>query len=177
MSRLTAPPRAEPLAAASGAARLLFPVLAAGVFLGGLDQTVVVTALPAMIRELEVPFTRLDEAAWIVSAYLIGYTVALPLVGRVADRYGHLPVYVACLMFFAASSVVCGAAQSLEWLVLARGFQALGGGAVLPVALGLLGSRGGALTQIGRFGLLLGLAEAGGVVGPLYGAAVLNWLD
>src|SRR4051812_21101450 len=127
MSRLSAPPRVESASAAVGAARLLFPVLAAGGFLGGLDQTVVVTGLPALIRELDVPFTRLDEAAWIVSAYLIGYTVALPLVGRVADRYGHLPVYVACLILFAATSVACGAAQSLEWLVLARGFQALGG--------------------------------------------------
>ncbi len=159
------------------ARRLLLPTLAAGVFLGGLDQTVVVTALPPMIQDLDVPFTRLDQAAWIVSAYLIGYTVALPLVGRVADRYGHLAVYVACLVLFAGTSVLCGAARSLDWLVLARGLQALGGGAMLPVALGLLGSRQSALVQIGRFGLLLGLAEAGGVVGPLYGAAVLHWLS
>jgi len=169
MSPSSAPP--------SGAARLLLPVLAAGVFLGGLDQTVVVTALPPMIQDLEVPFTRLDQAAWIVSAYLIGYTVSLPLVGRVADRYGHLAVYVACLALFSLTSVACGAAQSLDWLVAARGVQALGGGAVLPVALGLLGSRGSALAQIARFGMLLGLAEAGGVLGPLYGAIVLNWLD
>jgi MFS family permease len=147
------------------------------VFLGGLDQTVVVTALPSMVQDLDVPFTRLDQAAWIVSAYLIGYTVSLPLVGRVADRYGHLAVYVACLALFALTSVACGAAGSLEWLVGARGVQALGGGAVLPVALGLLGSRGSALSQIGRFGMLLGLAEAGGVVGPLYGALILSWLD
>src|SRR5438067_212315 len=103
-------------AAAIRAERLLLPALAAGVFLGGLDQTVVVTALPAMIQDLEVPFTRLDQAAWIVSAYLIGYTVALPLVGRVADRYGHLPVYVACLAIFALTSVVCGLAKSLDGL-------------------------------------------------------------
>ena len=159
------------------AQRLLLPTLAAGVFLGGLDQTVVVTALPSMIRELEVPFNRLDQAAWIVTSYLIGYTVALPLVGRVADRYGHLLVYVICLAWFAITSVACGLAPSLEWLVAARALQALGGGAVLPVALGLLGSRASAMAQIGRFGLLLGLAEAGGVVGPLYGAMVLNWLD
>src|SRR5919206_2877638 len=115
MSPSSAPARAREAAAPGWAARLLFPVLAAGVFLGGLDQTVVVTALPSMIQDLEVPFTRLDQAAWIVSAYLIGYTVALPLVGRIADRYGHLAVYVACLALFACTSVACGAARSLDW--------------------------------------------------------------
>src|SRR5438094_4549672 len=174
MSPSSAPARGA--AAELRAAQLVLPALAAGVFLGGLDQTVVVTALPAMIQDLEVPFTRLDQAAWIVSAYLIGYTLALPLVGRVADRYGHLPVYVACLALFALTSLACGLAGSLDGLVLARGLQALGGGAMLPVALGLLGSRESALKQIARFGLLLGLAEAGGVVGPLYGALILNWL-
>src|SRR5437868_2147211 len=175
MSPSSAPARGTPTGLR--AAQLVLPALAAGVFLGGLDQTVVVTALPSMILDLDVPFTRLDQAAWIVSAYLIGYTVSLPLVGRVADRYGHLAVYVACLGVFALTSVACGAARSLEWLVAARGLQALGGVAVLPVALGLLGSRASAMAQIARFGMLLRLAEAGGVVGPLYGALVLSVLD
>src|SRR5690242_16881041 len=107
MSRSSVRLRERAGTAPGWAARLLLPTLAAGVFLGGLDQTVVVTALPSMVQDLEVPFTRLDQAAWIVSAYLIGYTVSLPLIGRFADRYGHLAVYVGCLALFALTSVAC----------------------------------------------------------------------
>src|SRR3982750_1953016 len=99
-------------------------VLLAAVFLGALDQTVVVTALPAVIDDLNVPFTRLNDAAWVVTAYLLGYTVAMPLVGRMSDRYGRQPVMVTCLVLLAITSVLCATARTLEWLILARGLQA-----------------------------------------------------
>jgi EmrB/QacA subfamily drug resistance transporter len=151
--------------------------LSTGVFLGALDQTVVVTALPSIILDLDVPFTRLNEAAWIVTAYLLGYTVAMPLVGRMSDLWGRGRVYAACLGLFAVTSIACGAARSLEVLILARGLQAVGGGALLPVTLAAAGD----LFTERRRTLLLGVvgaaAEAGGVLGPLYGAAVMEVLD
>ena len=61
-------------------------VAALGIFLTALDQTVVVTALWPISTDLEVPVTELDRAAWVVTAYLLGYTVALPLMGRVAPE-------------------------------------------------------------------------------------------
>src|SRR6476646_10687820 len=69
-------------------------VVALGVFLAALDQTVVVTALPAIATNLNIPVTELDKAAWVVTAYLLGYTVALPLMGRVADLYGQKRIYL-----------------------------------------------------------------------------------
>jgi hypothetical protein len=57
--------------------------LAVGVFVSGLDQTVVVAVLPRVITDLNVPITELDKASWIVTAYLLGYTVAMPLLSLI----------------------------------------------------------------------------------------------
>src|SRR3974390_183669 len=62
--------------------RLTLTVVCASVFLTALDQTVVVTALPSMSQDLNVPITQPNRLAWIVSGYLLGYVIAMPLMGR-----------------------------------------------------------------------------------------------
>lgn len=176
-------------------------VACAAVFLTALDQTVVVTALPQIINDLQVPVTQLDRAAWIISGYLLGYVLAMPLMGRVSDMYGRRRILVICLGIFALGSLFCGLAPvlgnsargaqiiaplqnigvsidspALVYLVAARFVQAAGGGAVVPVAMAVAGDFYGAK----RLGLALGLvgmvAEAGGVLGPLYGAIIVQTL-
>src|SRR5438874_13356023 len=105
-------------------ASLTLAILLAAVFLGALDQTVVVIALPAVIDDLQIPFNRLNDAAWIVTAYLLGYTVAMPLVGRMSDAFGRQKIMLGCLILLAITSLACGSATSLEWLIAARGLQA-----------------------------------------------------
>lgn len=75
---------------------LALAVLCAGIFLAAVDQTVVVTVLPSIIDDLEGGFSSaaVERAGWIVSSYLFGYTVVLPLMGRVADRFGHRRTYI-----------------------------------------------------------------------------------
>ena len=177
----------------------LLAMLAAcvAVFLTALDQTVVVTALPEIIQNLQIPVTELDHAAWIISGYLLGYVLMMPLMGRVSDLYGRRRVFVICLGIFAFGSLVCGLAPQLgdtldisflqnfgvnvdipglTWLVAARFVQAAGGGAVVPVAMAIAGDFYGSK----RLGLALGLigmvTEAGGVLGPLYGSFIVQTL-
>src|SRR5215467_4562771 len=83
--------RADGRLTASGGAALA--VLSVAVFLTALDQTVVVTALPKMIGDIGVSLNELDRAAWIVSGYLLGYVIAMPLMGRVADVFGRWRVF------------------------------------------------------------------------------------
>lgn len=169
----TAPEPPAPPGAASAVSRrrttLALTVLCSAVFLAALDQTMVVTVLPSIMRTLHIPYTKLDDAAWIVTGYLLGYTVAMPLFGRLADVRGRRMIFATALGVFAVGSVLCAFAGDLRWLVAARVIQAAGGGALVPVAMvvavGLLPTR-----RAFALGVVGAAAEAGGVLGPLYGA-------
>ena len=156
---------------------LVLALAGAGVFLAALDQTSVVTALPEIVDDLELPITRLDQAAWIVTGYLLGYTAAMPLLGRVSDVYGHGRIFLFSMLVFLAGSAGVALADDLWWLVAARVVQAIGGGAVVPVAIALAiealpGDRRGL-----AIGLVVAVAEAGAMLGPLYGGGLIALAD
>ncbi|MCI0816611.1 MAG: MFS transporter, partial [Chloroflexi bacterium] len=100
----------------------------AGVFLASLDQTSVVTALPEIMLDLGITVDRLDDLAWIVTAYLLGFTVVMPLLGRAGDVYGYRRLYIGATLVFGAGSALVALAPSLGWLIGARVVQAVGGG-------------------------------------------------
>ena len=87
----------------------LLAMLAAcsAVFLTALDQTVVVTALPKIITDLQITSEQLDRAAWIVSGYLLGYVIAMPFMGRVSDMFGRRRIFITCLGIFGFGSLLC----------------------------------------------------------------------
>lgn len=156
----------------SGAVALA--ILAAGVFLAALDQTVVVTVLYQVQIDYQLPPTKFDQLAWVITAYLLGYTVTLPLMGRVADVWGRKWVFLGCIALFLIGSVAAALSPTLPGLIAARVVQAVGGGALLPVGMAMtraLDIRGG---QTFALGLLGAAAEAGGVLGPLWGAAIIT---
>ncbi len=161
----------EDATSAKWGAPLAIVVVSAAVFLAALDQTMVVTVLPAMMRTLHIPYTQLDDAAWIITGYLLGYTVAMPLFGRIADTRGRRLMFVVALALFSIASILCALAPNLQTLVAARIVQAGGGGALVPIAMVIAVS-----ALPGRKALALGIvgaaAEAGGVLGPLYGATL-----
>ena len=149
-----------------------------GAFMTALDQTVVVTALPSVMLDLKIPATDLDRASWIITAYLLGYTVAMPLIGRLADVYGYPRVYQASLLVFILGSAMVALSGSLGWVVASRVIQAVGGGAAIPIGMALAST----LLPPERRGLALGIvggaAEAGSMLGPVYGGAIVelaNW--
>ena len=148
-----------------------------GSFITALDQTVVVTALPMMMVDLGVAVNQIDRASWIIISYLLGYTVVMPLVGRMSDVYGHVRVYRAALIIFVIGSVLVALSVTLDWIVAARVIQAVGGGATVPVGMAIA-----TLALPARFrglslGIVGGAAEAGSMLGPVYGAAILEVSD
>ena len=157
---------------------LVLTVIGLGAFVTALDQTVVVSALPSVMLDLKIPITGLDRASWIITSYLLGYTVAMPLIGRVADVYGYPRVYQLSLLVFIAGTTLVALASNLEWMVGARVIQAIGGGATVPIGMAIASS----LLPPERRGLALGIvggaAEAGSMLGPAYGGAIVelsNW--
>ena len=165
------------------------------VFFTAMDQTVVVTALPPMITDLGIGPTKLDHAAWIISAYLLGFIIAMPLMGRVSDIFGRRRIFLLCLSIFGIGSILCGLAPffaqlsdlgflsnlgidtsspGLIYLIAARFLQAIGGGAVVPVAMAIASDFYGEARRALALGVIGAVTEAGGVVGPLYGAIIVQ---
>jgi MFS family permease len=146
------------------------------VFSTALDQTVDVAALPSVMVDLEIPLTDLDTASWIVTAYLISYTVAMPLAGRLSDVHGRVRMFRAALVLFFIGSALVAVAPDFPWIVSARMLQAIGGGATVPIGLAMAVG----VVSPHRRGIALGLvaasAEAGSVLGPLYGGAIIEWM-
>ncbi len=153
-------------------------MLCTGIFLAALDQTVVVTVLPQIVSDLENSFSSagVERAGWIVTAYLTGYTVMLPLMGRVADLHGHRRTYNLAMAIFALGSLMCAFTPNLFFLVGFRAIQAVGGGAVLPIALAVVGRSFPPGKRALALGIIGAAAEAGGVLGPLYGSVIGQYL-
>ena len=154
----------------------VLPIVCVGVFLASLDQTSVVTALPAVMADLGVAINRLDDLAWVVIAYLLGFTAAMPLLGRAGDVYGYRLLYAGALGLFGLGSVLVALSPNLSWLIGARVVQAVGGGALIPAAIALASEGAPVRRRPIVFGIIGAAAEAGGVLGPLYGGAIVEWL-
>jgi MFS family permease len=160
----------------SGAAPLVILLLAAGVFIGTLDQTVVVTVLPKIIDDLGLPVSRFGEAAWIVSGYLLGYAIALPIAGSLADAYGHVRVFLACMLVLICGSAAVAMATSVPMLAAARIVQALGGGGVLPAGMAIAADLLPPSRRPPAFGLLAAANSASSLLGPLWGAVLAGFI-
>src|SRR5216683_1993846 len=144
-------------------------------FMGALDNLVVITALPAIHKEIGGSLTTLE---WTVNAYTLAVAATIITAAAAGDRLGRRRVYVFGLLLFTAASAACAIAPSPEILIGARAIQGIGAGIITPLSLTILTSafsarRRGAI--IGIWGGIGGLAIA---AGPLVSGAVtqgLNW--
>ncbi len=157
--------------------RLLLSLAAVAVAFAAADTYVVVLALPDMMASVGVPIDQLQRAAPIISGFLLGYVAMLPLIGRIADLRGRVPVLVAALVLFAVGSLVTTLAYDMPSMVGGRFLQGVGGGGLVPATLALVAD----LYPVERRGVPLGVVSAvqelGSVLGPLFGALVLAVAD
>ena len=158
-------------------APLILAVIGLGAFVTALDQTVVVTALPEVMLDLKIPVTRLDRASWIITAYLLGYTAAMPLMGRMADIYGYSRVYQAALVVFIVGTSLVALSTTLEWMVGARVVQAVGGGATVAIGLAIASTVLSPKQRGMAIAIVVASAVAGSMLGPAYGGALVELLD
>jgi MFS family permease len=156
---------------------LLVGVAGAGLFIAAIDAFVVVTLLPAMAGDVGLTIERFEQATPIVTGFLAGYVIAMPLLGAYSDVRGRAPVYAACMAAFAIGSVITATAgvwsfSGLRWLVIGRLIQGLGGGGLVPLSLGLAADLYRDRSRTLALGSVAALQEAGSVFGPLYGATI-----
>ena len=153
---------------------ILLGLAGAGLFVAALDAYLVVTLLPAMITDVGLTVDRFEQATPIITGFLGGYVVAMPLLGAYSDVRGRAPVYALCVAVFAAGSVVTATAGSLPWLVTGRVLQGLGGGGLVPLTLAVAADLYKDRARTLALGAVSGLQEAGSVFGPIYGATLAS---
>src|SRR5579872_24181 len=122
----------EPMVHLDHRARLI--VLGAvmlGLFLASLDQTVVGTALPRIVTDLN----GNSLYTWVVTAYLLSSTITVPIYGKFSDVFGRKVMLLIGIVIFLAGSALSGLSQNMTELILFRALQGLGAGAIFPIAL------------------------------------------
>jgi MFS family permease len=162
------------------ASRGLLTLAAVAIGFAAADTYVVVLALPDMMTAAGLTVAELQKAAPIISGFLLGYVAVLPLIGRVSDLRGRVPVLTGCLVIFAIGSVITAAGYDLPSIVLGRLIQGIGGGGLIPPTLALIADTWPAERRGMPLGIIGAVQELGSVLGPLWGAAILafgTWHD
>lgn len=157
--------------------RLLLGLAAGAVAFAAADTYVVVLALVDMMQGIGLSPEQLQRAAPIVSGFLLGYVAMLPLIGRIADLRGRVPVLTAALVVFAVGSIITAAAYDMPTMVGGRFLQGVGGGGLVPATLALVADLYPAERRAVPLGLVSAVQEIGSVLGPLLGAVVLAVAD
>src|SRR6266704_908252 len=103
--------------------------------LASLDQTIVSTAMPRVIADLQ----GFDRYTWVSTAYLLTSTVMVPIYGKLSDMFGRKPIFLFGIVVFLIGSALSGASQSMNELIAFRALQGIGAGALMPIAIAVVG--------------------------------------
>lgn len=143
----------------------VYAALMVTMLLAALDQTIVSTALPTIVGELD----GVDEMAWPLTAYILAATIVMPVYGKLGDMIGRKWVFIGAIGVFAVGSTVAGLAQDMTMLIAGRGIQGIGGGGLMIVSQAIIADLVPARQRakyMAPIGAVFGLAS---VVGPLAG--------
>ncbi|WP_082725788.1 MDR family MFS transporter [Limnochorda pilosa] len=143
-------------------------------FFSSLDQTVVSTAMPVIIGELQ----GFSLYAWVFTAYMMASAITVPIYGKLSDVYGRKPFYVIGLSLFLLGSVASGAVRSMGQLIAARAFQGLGAGAMLSMPRATIGDIFNPRERGRWMGVISSVFGIASIVGPAVGGWItdnLGW--
>lgn len=163
----TTEPGGEPLAGR----RLIFAIVSLGLFMSSIDQTIVATALPDIQRDLH---TQINWSGWTITVYALGQVLAMPIAGKISDMYGRKKVFLVSAVVFTASSLCCGFAHNIVLLLVPRLIQALGGGAFMPSATGIVADHFGR-ERDRAVGMFTSILPVGGIIGPIIGGVFVTY--
>jgi EmrB/QacA subfamily drug resistance transporter len=159
-------------------AALTLTLVCLAVFVGAVDLTIVTAVLPRIMADLQVSIdAELHRAAWVISGYLLAYTISMTFMGRLSDLYGRRAAYLLCLAIFIAGSVGVAAAATLNGVIAGRVVQAFGAGALVPISMALVGDLFPPERRAPALGVIAAVDTAGWMVGHLYGGVLMRAFD
>ncbi len=150
---------------------LVFAIVSIGLFMASIDQTIVATALPAIEHDLH---AGINWSGWTITIYALGQVIAMPMAGKISDMYGRKKVFGVSAAVFTIASLCCGFAPNMPLLLLPRFIQALGGGAFMPSATGIVSDHFGP-ERDRAVGMFTSILPVGGIIGPIVGGIFVSY--
>lgn len=151
--------------------RTIFFIVASIMSMGAIDQTIVATALPTLRRDLH---AQINWSSWTITIYQLGQVIAMPITGRVSDQFGRKRVFVIAIVIFVGASLACGISTNIYELVFFRAIQALGGGAFMPSATGIVADTFGK-NRDRAIGMFTSIVPIGSMLGPVIGGSMISY--
>ena len=144
-----------------------------GTLLSSLGQLIVATAMPQIVRELN----GLSQISWVFTAYMLTSTIAIPICGKLSDIFGRRGLYILGIAIFLLGSLLSGFSQNMTQLILFRGLQGIGGGAMMVSTVAIIGDIF-TPAERGRWqGLNLSMSGLATIAGPLLGGWITDSLS
>jgi EmrB/QacA subfamily drug resistance transporter len=151
--------------------RYLFFFLAAiSLLMFSVDSTIVAVGIPSMTRDLN---TSLAWIGWTLTGFMLTMTTMMPLAGKLSENFGRFRVFVVSVGLFTLGSLLCGAAPNVYLLILFRVLQAIGGGGLMPSAVGIVAAEFPE-TRDRMIGLFASIVPLGGIIGPNLGGLIIE---
>ena len=147
--------------------------LALGMMIACMDGTIVGTCGAEIARDLG----GMELYSWMITAYLLAETGMVPIAGKMSDRYGRKPLFIAGLMIFIAGSVIAGLSTDMTMLIVCRAVQGLGGGILMPVAMAAVADFYAPEDRGKMQGMLGAVFGIGSGIGPLVGGAICTYIS
>ena len=147
-----------------------FGAIMLATLLAALDQTIVATALPQIVADLD----GFEDLSWVVTAYLVAVIVTVPLYGKLSDLYGRRRMLVVSISIFLIGSALCGAAQSMDQLIAFRALQGLGAGGLIPLSQAAVADLFSPRERGRYHGYISGMWATAAVAGPLVGGTLTD---
>lgn len=136
--------------------------------LGALNQTILATALPTVVGDLN----GVDRMTWVISSYILASTIMMPIYGKISDLVGRRPMLLIAIAVFLVGAVVCATAGSITWLVVGRAVQGIGGGGLLVLSQAAIADVVPARDRGRYMGAINSVYAVASIAGPLLG----GWL-